>query len=336
MDRIKIGHGSGGLLTRKLIREVFQKRFNNSELLKESDGATISPGQFDLVVTTDAFVVDPLFFPGGDIGKMSVCGTINDLVVSGARPLYLTASFILEEGLDIAILERITDSMAHEADLAGIPVIAGDTKVVPGGNADKLYITTTGIGEKIPEFSHLSAISDILPGDRILVSGPVGLHGAAIFASRFPDRIQTDIRSDCASLLPLLGILKKWGKEIRFMRDATRGGLATVLNEIADQQKWGLVIEESDVLVTKEVSGLCELSGLDPLYLANEGTMVLVVSSEGAEAICESMNRNPQGYQGIVIGECNMELPGRVKMRTRIGGSRILPMLSSDPLPRIC
>lgn len=202
MNRIKIGHGSGGLLTRKLIREVFQKRFSNSELLKEGDGATFSAGVYDMIVTTDAFVVDPLFFSGGDIGKMSVCGTLNDLVVSGARPLYLTASFIIEEGLDIDLLERVTDSMAQEARLAGVPVIAGDTKVVPRGNADKLFITTTGIGEKMPEFSHLPAIPEIRPGDQILVSGPLGLHGAAIFASRFPERIKTDIRSDCASLLP--------------------------------------------------------------------------------------------------------------------------------------
>jgi hydrogenase expression/formation protein HypE len=332
-DRVLLGHGAGGLLTRQLVRELFRGKLDNPSLAREEDSALLDLENGAVALTTDAFVVDPLFFAGGDIGKLAVCGTVNDLLVAGARPRALTAGFILEEGFPLADLERIAASMAAAAAEADVQVVAGDTKVVPRGKADGCFICTAGVGVRLPG-AELGA-DRARPGDQVLLSGPVGDHGAAILAARAGIDLQSPIRSDCAPLNRLLLPLLAEPAGLRVMRDPTRGGLATVLCELSEASSVRMLVEEEAIPVSPAVRAACELMGLDPLYLACEGRAVVVASAEAAPAALARLRAAPGGELATRIGEV-VEGEARVVARTAVGGHRLITMLSADPLPRIC
>jgi hydrogenase expression/formation protein HypE len=331
-DRVLLGHGSGGLMTARLVREVFLRQLDNPALARLEDSALIDVDGVELALTTDAFVVDPLFFPGGDIGKLAVCGTVNDLLVAGARPRGLTAAFVLEEGLPIVDLERIAVSMSRAAAEAGTAVVAGDTKVVPRGKADGCFITTAGVGTRLPGVQ-LGA-DQARPGDVVLVSGPVGDHGAAIMASRAGIELSSPIVSDCAPLSPLLLPLLERPDGLHVMRDPTRGGVATVLCEIAEASGVTVRLDEERLPVSPAVRAACELLGLDPFYLACEGRAVIVAAPEAGERALEALHR-AGALQAAIVGTVEQ---GRAQViaRTAIGGHRLVTMLAADPLPRIC
>ncbi len=336
-DRVLIGHGSGGLMTRRLVRELFRRHLAGSELAREEDAARLAAPGSELAFTTDAFVVEPLFFAGGDIGKLAVCGTVNDLCVAGARPLALSAAFILEEGLAIESLERIASSLAAAAAEAQVEVVAGDTKVVPRGKGDGCFITTAGVGAVLPGVE-LGA-DRARPGDRVIVSGCVGEHGAAILAVRAGIELRTPILSDCAPLTGLLLPILAEPRGLDAMRDPTRGGLATVLCELAEASGVELVVEESAIPVSPAARAACELLGLDPLFLACEGRAVIVAAPEAAERALARLRGHPLGRGAVVIGEVRPPATGgraRVVARTALGSHRPITMLASDPLPRIC
>ena len=328
IERVEIGHGSGGKLTRELIEEVFLKHFNFPELHTLQD-ATYLPGISKIAVTTDSYVVRPLFFPGGNIGKLAISGTVNDLTVSGALPRYITAGFIVEEGLPIETLEKVVSSMAETARTAGVKIVAGDTKVVEKGKCDGIYINTAGVGEVVRELSPKL----VKPGDKVIVTGFVGDHGIAISLAREEFEVETPVESDCAPLNSLLTPLFKL-PGLRFMRDPTRGGLATVLVELSDSSGLGVRIYEDRVPVREEVRFICDMLGYDPLYLANEGKAVIVVSPEDTDEALKILRSNPLGKEASVIGEVVSD-PG-VALVTSIGGVRRLELLEEDPLPRIC
>ena len=332
-DQIQLAHGSGGRLTHDLIRQVFQRHLSNPYLDVLSDAAVVPEPRGRLACTTDSYVIQPIFFQGGDIGKLAVCGTVNDLSMVGARPLYLTAGFILEEGLPLSDLERVVSSMAATAEEAGVQVIAGDTKVVERGSADKIFINTAGIG-LIPETINLSPLH-IAPGDRILVSGSMGDHGMAILSQREGLAFNTPLASDCA---PLHGLVQSFvhHRGLRVMRDPTRGGLVTTLVELARARGLGFVIEENRVPIHESVRGACELLGLDPFYVANEGKLIAIVSPEEAEPVLATMRRHPLGHEASVIGRVVEAHPKRVVLRTFLGATRIMDMLTAEQLPRIC
>lgn len=334
---ITLAHGSGGKLAHKLIHDVFMNYFANDILLKQTDSA-ILPGfeGMQLALTTDAYVVQPIFFPGGDIGKLAVCGTINDLAVSGAVPLYLTASFVLEEGLRIEDLISIVQSMAAEAHKAGVKIVAGDTKVVNHGQCDKLYITTTGLGALQPEYASISTGEEIHSGDAILINGPIASHGMAIISSREGLSVNGSIQSDCTSLNDLIQTILEAGIHVKFMRDATRGGLATILTETAHVTGLGIDINEDHIPITEPTLGICELLGFDPLYVANEGIVIMVVPEAEKEKALLLMQNHPDGSQASIIGEITTDHPGTVVLNTTIGGRTVLGMLSGEQLPRIC
>jgi hydrogenase expression/formation protein HypE len=335
-ERILIGHGSGGLMTRRLVRELFRRHLRGGELAREEDAARVATEGRELAFTTDAFVVDPIFFPGGDIGKLAVCGTVNDLCVAGARPRALSAAFILEEGLPLADLERIAESMAAAAEEAGVEIVAGDTKVVPRGKGDGCYIVTAGVGELVAGV-RLGADA-ARPGDRVLVSGPIGDHGAAVLVVRAGIDLRSPICSDCAPLTELLLPILADPVGVHAMRDPTRGGLATVLCEIAEASEIEILVEESAIPVAAATRAACELLGLDPLYLACEGRAVVVVAPEASGRVLETLSAHPLGRGAAQIGEVRSserERP-RVIARTPFGSHRLIAMLASDPLPRIC
>jgi len=322
-----------------LIDDVFVAAFDGAAPAVLEDQARFDLASFSmhgdqLAFTTDAFVVDPLFFPGGDIGKLAVCGTINDLAVGGAKPLYLSCAVIIEEGVAIDTLRKIARSMARTASDAGVKIVTGDTKVVQKGACDKLFVTTTGIGV-IPSGVNLGA-QLARPGDVVLVNGRLGDHGAAILGARGDMALDTPIESDCAALYELVDALLAAAPGIRAMRDATRGGVATVLNEIAEASAVSIEIDESHTPIGDEVRGFCEILGLDPLYLANEGKIVIVSPPGQAEAALAAMRAHPLGVRGCVIGRIAQGEPGRVAMRTVFGGRRIVDMLVGEQLPRIC
>ena len=340
-ERVVLDHGSGGRRSRDLVRTVFQSRLSNAALDAETDAAVVAldeppAGNVRIAITTDAHVVKPLRFPGGDIGRLAVCGTVNDLAVSGAEPRYLTASFIIEEGFPIADLESIVDSMADAATEAGIRVVAGDTKVVGRGECDGLFITTSGVGIVGPGREGIAGASRVGVGDVILVNGPIGDHGAAIACVR--NGIDTDppLASDCAPLSGLIQQLYNSGITPHFMRDATRGGLATVLCELADMRSIQIEVREESIPVRDTVRGVCEIYGFDPLYLANEGTMICVVDQADASAAAGVMQAHPLGRSAVIIGEVLESGTARAVMRTAIGGRRVLRMLAGEQLPRIC
>ncbi len=335
-DKILLAHGSGGQLSHDLVERVFVKHFANPTLSALDDAAVLPPAtdNSQLAFTTDSYVISPLFFPGGDIGKLAVCGTVNDLSMSGATPLYLSTGYIVEEGLPLAELERVAASMAETARRAGVRIVAGDTKVVDRGSADKLFINTAGVGV-VPDGVHISG-ANARPGDAVLLSGTIGDHGMAIMTQREGLRFTSPLRSDCAPLNGLVADMLAVSPHIRCLRDPTRGGLASTLNELATQSGVGIAIEEARIPVREAVRGACELLGLDPLYVANEGKLVAVVPPEDADAVLAAMRANEHGQQATRIGRVTDEHPGRVVMRTRLGASRIVDMLVGEQLPRIC
>lgn len=336
---ITLAHGAGGRAMRDLIDALFIDGFDNDQLASLEDQARLQiealrePGA-RLAFTTDSYVVDPLFFPGGDIGALAVNGTVNDLAVGGARPLYLSCGMILEEGLPVETLRRVVASMKAAADAAGVAIVTGDTKVVPRGSADKLFINTAGVGV-IPPGRETGA-GRPRPGDAILINGPIGDHGAAIVDARGELALENRIESDCQPLNGLVEALFDACPEIRCLRDATRGGLATVLNEFAAASGTAMRIEERALPVREDVRGMCEILGLDPLYLANEGKLVAVVPGEGAEAALAAMRAHPAGREAAIIGEVTAEPAGTVVLKTAFGGDRLVDMLVGEQLPRIC
>ena len=333
-DFITLNQGSGGKQSQDLIKKVFVKRFGIIEPL--TDSAIVRDSGKNLAFTTDAFVVDPLFFPGGNIGKLAVCGTVNDLAVSGAVPMYLTASFIIEEGLPVDDLIRISESMADEALIAGVKIVTGDTKVVEKGKCDRLFITTSGIGFMKQGLEHISTGGHIRPGDKLIINGPVGNHAIAVLGARNKLSFTTPVVSDCASLNHIIKKVLDGSGEVHFMRDLTRGGLAAVLNELASMIGTGISINEASVPVEDPVKGLCEMLGFDPLYLANEGKFLIVTGNGEEDRVLEILRSDPLGEKAEIIGEILPDKNNRVVLNTITGGKRILDNLSGIQLPRIC
>ena len=332
-ERILLAHGDGGILTHRLIQDLFHNYFSSPELALLTDAALL-PGSASLALTTDTFVVSPLFFPGGNIGKLAVAGTVNDLSVSGAKPVYLSVAFILEEGLEIALLEKVAASMAKEAQVAGVKIVAGDTKVVERGRCDGIYINTTGIGFVV-ENVH-TGYDRIKPGDKLIINGGIGEHGITVLAERAGLTFAGPLRSDCASLNRLIEpLLNRFGVAVKFMRDPTRGGLATTAKEIALSAHCDLWLEQEAIPLKDEVHGACELLGLDPLYLANEGKVLIVAAAEKAEEILDFLRTRDEGTHAAIIGEVRSG-HGRVLLTTPLGGTRLVDMLAGAPLPRIC
>jgi len=344
--KILLAHGGGGKLMHELVEGLFKKKFSNEILDELADSAVIKflPSKKSyLCFTTDSYTVNPLFFPGGDIGKLAICGTINDLAVMGVKPLFISAGFIIEEGLDYEILAKITQSMAEVVAQEGVKVVTGDVKVVEKNSADKLFINTSGIG--IGDRRVNLSKKEIVPGDKVIINGPIGEHGLAVLAARGDFDFQTEIISDCAPLTDLIqkiiNLRKSPSKSaaipgIKFMRDPTRGGLATTLNELVDGMDFGVSIYEKDIPIKEEVNAACELLGFDSLYMANEGRVVVVLAEGDAEPVLETMRNHPLGKGSQIIGEIIKEPKEKVIMKTKIGGSRIIDMLVGDQLPRIC
>ena len=333
-DFISLNHGSGGKLSRDLIEKVFMRSFGMAEPL--TDSAVLGNSGYKLAFTTDSYVVDPIFFPGGNIGKLAVCGTVNDLAVSGADPKYLAASFIIEEGFPVNDLKIIAESMAKEAINAGIKIVTGDTKVVEKGKCDKLFITTSGIGILNPDMEHISTGKRIKPGDKLIINGPLGNHAIAVLGARNKLGFTTPVNSDCSSLNHMIYNVLQSCKEIRFMRDLTRGGLATVLNELASMIGFGITIDEDSIPLDDPVKGLCEMLGFDPLYLANEGKVLIVAGAGEETRVLEILRSDPFGKDSEIICEIIAAKRNYVVLNTSIGGKRILDMLSGQQLPRIC
>ncbi len=332
-DRILLAHGSGGRLAHDIIRNSFVSSLSNPVLAQLDDSAVIEPAG-RLAFTTDSYVVQPIFFPGGDIGKLAVCGTVNDLAMVGATPLYLSLAFIIEEGLLLSDLEKVVDSIKESTTEAGVAVITGDTKVVNRGTADKLFINTAGIGT-VPAGLNVSG-HNARPEDILILSGSVGDHGIAVLSQREGVSFATKLKSDCAPLNGLVAEMLNASDNIHCLRDPTRGGLATTLNEIAEQSGVSIRIDEDKIPVREEVASACEMLGLDPLYVANEGKLIAAVAPEGAEKVLKRMKKHRYGRDATIIGEVKEENPGRVVMKTGLSTTRIIDMLVGEPLPRIC
>lgn len=333
-DHVLLGHGSGGKLSAEMVQHIFLPEFCNPALARLDDQAVLNVNGCRLAFTTDSFVVKPLFFPGGDIGSLAVHGTVNDLAMGGAQPLFLSVAFILEEGLPFDVLRRVVRSMQQAASAARVQVVTGDTKVVEKGSCDNLFINTTGIG-LIPEGIEMSA-DRAQPGDRVLLSGAIGEHGIAILAQREGLQFESNIESDSVALHTLVADMLKVTRDIRCMRDPTRGGVSSTLNEIAAQSRVGIELEECAIPVREDVKGACEMLGLDPLYVANEGKLVAIVKPEAADDVLAAMRSHPLGREARVIGSVTQNDAGLVIMRTVLGTSRIVDMLAGDQLPRIC
>jgi hydrogenase expression/formation protein HypE len=333
-DKVLLGHGSGGRLSADLLQKVFLPAFQNPALNSLNDQALLNVDGVRLAFTTDSFVVKPLFFPGGDIGSLAVNGTINDLVMGGAEPLYLSVAFILEEGLPLETLQRVVASLGRAAEEGGVVVVTGDTKVVEKGKGDGLFINTSGIGRVLPGIN-LSA-DQARPGDCIILSGSIGDHGITILSQREGLEFESPIVSDCAALHTLVAAMLEASPAIRCMRDPTRGGLSSALNEIAAQSRVGMELDESTIPIQEAVRGACELLGLDPLYVANEGKLVAIVDPSYADRVVSAMRAHPLGKRAGIIGKVTQSNSGMVMMRTSLGTTRIVDMLSGDQLPRIC
>jgi len=334
-DKIVQGHGSGGKMMADLIKDIFYPPLANAALLAGNDAGVveISDG-VHLAVSTDAHVVSPLFFPGGDIGKLSVCGTVNDVAMVGAKPLYLSASFILEEGLDISILEKVVNSMKEAADEADVQIICGDTKVVAHGEADGLYISTTGVGLLEPGLTIGGSLAR--PGDQVIVSGSLGDHGIAVLEARGDLGFETTLESDIAPLNNLIRAMLSVSDNIHVLRDPTRGGVASALNEIAKQSQVGILLNEGSIPVKPAVAAACEMLGFDPLYIANEGKLIAIVGPEDAPKILDVMHKTKYGKEAVVIGQVEESPPGRLLLKTGLGSTRIVDLLAGEMLPRIC
>jgi hydrogenase expression/formation protein HypE len=331
---IVLGHGSGGRLSHQLMQKVVLPAFQNDILDAQHDGAVFSVGGSRLAFSTDSYIVHPIFFPGGDIGELAVNGTVNDLAMCGARPLYLSASLIIEEGLSMDELWRILCSMRDAADAAGVSLVTGDTKVVDRGKGDKIFINTSGIGV-VPQGVQIdptrAGIEDV-----VILSGPIAAHGMAIMSVREGLEFESPIESDTAALHGLVETMLRASSRIHVLRDPTRGGVASALNEIAQKSRSGILIRESSVPVSSDVQGACEILGLDPLYVANEGKLLAFVDRTDADRVLSAMRAHPQGSDSVIIGEVVDDHPGMVVMQTRVGGSRVVDMLSGEQLPRIC
>ncbi len=331
---IVLAHGGGGKLSRQLIDKVVLPQFRNELLEPLHDGAIFSVADQRLAFTTDSFVVSPIFFPGGDIGSLSIHGTINDLAMCGARPLYLSASFILEEGLPMEDFWRIVQSMHAAADAAGVKLVTGDTKVVDRGKADKIFINTSGVG-LVPDGVNIDPTRAQV-GDKIIVSGAIAVHGIAIMSVREGLEFETEIASDTAPLSSLVDAMLATKIDIHVLRDPTRGGITSALTEIAQSAKVGMLLDEARIPISEEVKGACEILGLDPLYVANEGKLLALVAAQDVDLVLSAMKSHPLGQHAAVIGEVSSDHPGFVMMKTRIGGTRVVDMLSGEQLPRIC
>jgi len=332
-DRILLAHGSGGKLAHEIVNRRFIQALDNP-ILNPLDDSAVIQAEGRLAFTTDSYVVQPIFFPGGDIGRLAVCGTVNDLSMVGAKPLYISLAFIIEEGLPVADLDKIVASIKETTDEAGIQVITGDTKVVERGSADQLFINTAGIGA-IPPDVCISG-HNARPGDAVIVSGSLGDHGIAVLSQRQGLGFSTELKSDCAPLNGLIASMLAASRQIRCLRDPTRGGLASSLNEIAEQSAVSIRIEEDILPIHQDVAGACEMLGLDPLQVANEGKLVAIVAAADAEAIVAAMHNHHYGREAAIIGRVEAGHPGRVALKTRLGTSRIVDMLVGEPLPRIC
>lgn len=333
-DRVQLGHGSGGKLSAQLVARHFLPHFDNPALAPLGDASIVAVASGEFAISTDSFVVHPIEFPGGNIGSLAVHGTLNDVAMMGARPVCLTAGFVLEEGLSLAVLDRVVAAMAQAAREAGVPIVAGDTKVVERGKADGLYITTTGVGAVDPAFRPAPARAQA--GDAILVSGPIARHGMAIMAAREGLRFESAITSDSACLVPLVNGLRGLGMHVHVLRDPTRGGVASALNEIALASGVGIEIDEGSLPVPGDVRAACEMLGLDPLYVANEGVMVAFVAEGQADAALRALRSHPLGIEAVRIGGVVAAHPRIVALRTALGGTRVVDLLPGDQLPRIC
>jgi hydrogenase expression/formation protein HypE len=329
-EHVTLAHGAGGKATHVLVDAIFVEQFGNAT----GDAALFQENGTRLAITTDSFVVKPLFFPGGDIGELAVNGTVNDLAVAGARPLHLTAGFIVEEGFATADLRRIAASMATAAREANVSIAAGDTKVVERGKGDGVYVNTTGVGVLTPGIE--LAPSRVRPGDRVLVSGTLGDHGMAVMIARGELELEVELESDTASLTGLVEVLLRATDGVHWMRDPTRGGIATSLNELAMEARVAVRLDEEALPIRSEVLGACEILGIDPLYVANEGKLVAVVAPDEADAALAALHAHPLGHDAAIVGEVQTEPEGLVLLDTAFGGSRVVDMLVGDPLPRIC
>ncbi len=333
--QVIMGHGSGGTLSQDLINDLFLPPFDNPILRAGDDAGLIEiASNKRLAISTDSHVVWPLFFPGGDIGRLAVCGTVNDVAMMGARPLYLTAGFILEEGLELGLLQQVVSSMCAAAQEAGVQIIAGDTKVVERGKADGLYINTSGVG-LVQEGTQIGG-AQAQPGDVIILSGPIGDHGIAVLSARGELGFQADVKSDVAPLNHLVGAMLATGASIHVLRDPTRGGVASTLNEIARQSQVGLILDEANIQVRQPVRAACEMLGFDPLYIANEGRLLAIVGPNDADRLLGIMRQNRYGEESEIIGQVAERPAGRVLLKTAIGTTRIVDTLSGEMLPRIC
>jgi len=333
MEKISLSHGSGGKMMHALIEDIFFKHFGNDVLKEAGDSACLALGTKNIAFTTDSFVVKPIFFPGGDIGKLAVCGTVNDLAVSGAVPKFISAAFIIEEGFLLSELEVIAASMRKWSDISAVKIVTGDTKVVEKGEADGIFINTAGIGTFENEVR--LGISSIKAGDKVIVSGTIGDHGIAVLSKRKGLEFESGIMSDCRPLNRMLHEALGVGG-VRFMRDPTRGGLATTLNEIADKAGLGIVINEESIPLSDGVRGACEILGLDPLYIANEGKAVIIAEPSSVKELVLRLRENEYGKEAVVIGEVTKDIQGKVVLRTRLGTRRFIDMLTGEQLPRIC
>ncbi len=334
-QQIVMGHGSGGKMSHDLIARHFVPSFDNPALRAGDDAGVVQPAPGTrLAISTDSHVVSPLFFPGGDIGRLAVCGTVNDVAMMGATPLYITAGFILEEGLALDVLNRVIESMQAAAKEAGVQIVAGDTKVVQKGKADGLYINTTGVGIVAPGTEIGGA--NAKPGDVVILSGPIGDHGIAVLSARGELGFDAEVASDIAPLNHLVAAMLAASKRVHVLRDPTRGGVATTLNEIARQSNVGIVIREENVPVRPAVGAACEMLGFDPLYIANEGKLLAIIAREDAEAVLAAMRSTQYGQEAVILGEVRAEPTKRVLMKTRLGSTRIVDVLMGEMLPRIC
>jgi len=331
---VVLAHGSGGKLTRQLIEKIVLPQFRNELLEPLHDGAIFSLGNERVAFTTDSFVVSPIFFPGGDVGSLAIHGTINDLAMCGARPLYLSASFILEEGLPMDDFWRVVQSMHDAADFGGVKLVTGDTKVVDRGKADKIFINTSGIGVVPVGVNIHPARAQV--GDKVIISGQIAVHGIAIMSVREGLEFETEIASDSAPLHELVDTMIAAKIDIHVLRDPTRGGVTSALTEIAQTAKVGMLLNEGSIPISEEVKGACEILGLDPLYVANEGKLIAIVAAQDVDHVLSMMKSHPFGRQATVIGEVTSDHPGLVMMKTRIGGTRVMDMFSGEQLPRIC
>ncbi len=335
-DKILLSHGNGGRLMHELISGLFLRHFSNSILDEQSDSAILPVDTAEIAFTTDSFVIDPLFFPGGNIGKLAVCGTVNDLSVSGATPLYISVSLIIEEGFPMKDLEMIVRSLAEEAVKAGVTIVTGDTKVVNKGKCDKLFINTAGIGRLDRGRNLAGRFRSVIPGDVIIINGSLGDHGMAVMNARESFNFRSPVLSDCCCLNGLIGQVLDQSSTVRFMRDATRGGVATVLNELCGKIPFGIEVDEESLPLDKGVSAMCEILGFDPLYIANEGKVIIVAGEVESRHILELLHSHEFGQEAAIIGRVVRDHPGKVVLKTSTGGKRIIDVLTGDQLPRIC